>query len=149
MTFDGENIWVANAYENTVTKLRASDGVIVDVIRAGAAPSHLTFDGKNIWVADSGDIGSVGKVSKFLARSGAFKGQFTVDDDPTALTSDGSHIWVNCFNHSTVVELRIKDGSVVGVYQLRKGLYDILFDGTNIWVTNSADNKVTRINPAR
>ena len=145
ITFDGENIWIANTFDGTVTKLRASDGVIVDVIRAGQSPTHVLFDGVNIWVADSGLDVSGKKLTKLLARNGAFQGQFTVDGGPGAMATDGSRIWVNCVRHSTIVGVRIKDGVVTSMYQLRKGLSDNLFDGTSIWVTNSADDKVTKI----
>lgn len=148
MTFDGENIWVANDFDRTVTKVRASDGAIQDVIRAGKYPTNVLFDGVNIWIADSGLSISGNKVTKLLARNGRFQGQFTVDDGPGAMTSDGTHLWVSCFKHDTVVELGIKDGSLTAVYELRKGLYDILFDGSSIWVTNSGDDKVTKITPA-
>jgi hypothetical protein len=117
----------------------------VDVIRAGQYPTHVLFDGINIWVADSGLDVSGNKLTKLLARNGAFQGQFTVDGGPGGMATDGSRIWVNCVRHSTLVALRIKDGSVTSLHQLRKGLSDILFDGTSVWVTNFADDKVTKI----
>ena len=147
--FDGENIWVANDYDGTVTKM-ASDGTIEAVYRAGRYPTNLLFDGKNIWIADSGIDASGTKVTKLLARNGRFMGQFTVDEGPSAMASDGLHIWVTCFKHDTVVELRIKDGSVVNKLELRKGLDYILFDGSSIWVTNSPNDKITKISqPSR
>jgi len=50
MAFDGSNIWVANSGENTVTKLRASDGVCVGTctFSVGTTPNFLAFDGANI-----------------------------------------------------------------------------------------------------
>src|ERR1700728_86679 len=52
LAFDGANIWVANALEDTVTKVRAADGANLGTFSAGGVPTALAFDGSNIWVAD-------------------------------------------------------------------------------------------------
>ena len=54
IAFDGTNVWVVNTGSNTVTKLRASDGVNLGSIPVGIAPKGIAFDGTNIWVANSG-----------------------------------------------------------------------------------------------
>ena len=48
-----------------------------------------------------------------------------------------------------LTELRLKDGSLVRLYHVRRGPADILFDGANIWVSNSGDNVVTKISRDR
>jgi DNA-binding beta-propeller fold protein YncE len=51
LAFDGTNIWVANSSENTVSKLGASDGSLVETFSTGgSAPQAISFDGVNIWV---------------------------------------------------------------------------------------------------
>src|SRR6188472_1553643 len=52
LAFDGTNIWATNAQDDYVTKLRASDGTILDTFDVGRGPSGITFDGTNIWVAN-------------------------------------------------------------------------------------------------
>src|SRR5436190_5291202 len=49
---DGANIWVTNDFVNTVTKLRASDGVILGTFDVGVNPRYITFDGTNIWIGN-------------------------------------------------------------------------------------------------
>jgi DNA-binding beta-propeller fold protein YncE len=52
-TFDGTNIWVANAsFNGNVTKLRASDGTTLGTFAVGSGPMGIAFDGANIWVAN-------------------------------------------------------------------------------------------------
>src|ERR1700736_3546180 len=51
VAFDGANIWVANFSDNTVTKLRASDGSNLGTFAVGNFPVGVAFDGANIWVA--------------------------------------------------------------------------------------------------
>ena len=51
IAFDGANIWV-KFDSNTVTKLRASDGVVLGTYAVGGAPYGIAFDGVNIWVSN-------------------------------------------------------------------------------------------------
>ena len=59
-TFDGNNVWVANFGDNTVTKLRTSDGTVLGTYTTGPGPCGIAFDGANIWVANR----AAGTVSK-------------------------------------------------------------------------------------
>jgi len=52
--FDGVNIWVANLYDATVTKLRASDGSEAGTYTVGSSPWGVAFDGACIWVVNNG-----------------------------------------------------------------------------------------------
>ena len=49
----GPYVWVASNGADRVTKLRASDGMVVGSFRAGRHPSGLAFDGSSIWVSNS------------------------------------------------------------------------------------------------
>jgi len=60
VAFDGANIWVTNTGNNTITELRASDGVILGTFRTGNFPIDAAFDGANIWTANENN----GNVSK-------------------------------------------------------------------------------------
>ncbi|HMA28846.1 MAG TPA: hypothetical protein VKS23_03205 [Thermoanaerobaculia bacterium] len=51
---DGTNIWVANAASNTVTKLRKTDGGVLETYIVGKMPIGVAFDGANIGVANGG-----------------------------------------------------------------------------------------------
>lgn len=53
--FDGNAIWVCNANDNTLSKLRISDGAILATAQTGHSPMGMAFDGVNVWVANIGD----------------------------------------------------------------------------------------------
>jgi len=55
VAFDGANIWVTNQVDNTVSKLRASDGINLGTFATGTDPIDLAFDGNNIWVTNALD----------------------------------------------------------------------------------------------
>lgn len=60
IAFDGANMWVTGL-SGQFTKLRASDGVILEVFSTPASGFGVAFDGANMWVAN----GFNGTVSKF------------------------------------------------------------------------------------
>jgi DNA-binding beta-propeller fold protein YncE len=66
IAFDGANIWVANggSTSNSVTKLRASDGVLQGTFPVGATPQAVAFDGANMWVTN-GSSNNVVKLPVF------------------------------------------------------------------------------------
>jgi YVTN family beta-propeller protein len=49
---DGTNVFVANQFSDTVTKLRASDGSVVGTFSVGHRPVAVAFDGAFFWVAN-------------------------------------------------------------------------------------------------
>ncbi len=53
--FDGLSIWVASNGINAVTRLRPSDGAVLERFRTGIGPFGVAFDGAAIWVANFGE----------------------------------------------------------------------------------------------
>jgi hypothetical protein len=53
VAFDGANIWVGGV--NTVSELRASDGVLLGTFTVGQQPAAMIFDGANLWLANVND----------------------------------------------------------------------------------------------
>jgi len=139
--FDGANIWVANEYDGTVTKLTASSGSLVGTYSVGDYPSAVCFDGANIWVANYSDD----TMTKLTASSGSLVGTYSVGDGPRAVCFDGANIWVANRDDDTVTKLRASDGSLVGTYNVGSTPWGVAFDGANIWVTNALDDTVTKL----
>jgi hypothetical protein len=48
IVFDGANLWVTGIFENTITKVRASDGATLGAFAVGAYPNSAAFDGASI-----------------------------------------------------------------------------------------------------
>ena len=90
LAFDGENIWVTNNLGGSVTKMRASDGVILGTFPVGIGPYSIVFDGEHMWVGN----GTANTVTELRASNGAILGTFAVGTNPIALMFDGSNIWV-------------------------------------------------------
>src|SRR5689334_561748 len=103
LAFDGANIWCTNFDDNTVTKLRASDGVIQGTFPVGDFPLFLTFDGANIWVANSSGSPTV---TKLRASDGELLGTFSAGpSNPSGIAWDGANIWVTNTSVGRVTKL--------------------------------------------
>ena len=85
--FDGANVWVTNLLDNTVSKLRASDGINLGNFPTGKFPWVIAFDGSSIWVASNGIPGNT--VTKLRASDGAALGTFTVGNSAFGVAFDG------------------------------------------------------------
>src|SRR5262249_45101633 len=85
LVFDGANIWVTNQNDNTVTKLRASDGTNLGTFPVGRVPIWITFDGANIWVSNH----LSDNVTKLRASDGVVLGTFDVGSAPQGIAYDG------------------------------------------------------------
>ena len=140
MTFDGSNLWVVNINGNSISKIRASDGTVLNTFPAGAGPQHAAFDGTNIWITD---FTTSNNVQKMRASDGVIIGTFSVPTFPSAIVYDGANLWIQ--NGNNVTKLRASDGAVLGTFAVGNFPLRIVFDGANVWVANFASSNVTKI----
>jgi len=107
ITFDGTYIWVANRGDDTVTKLRTSDGALIGTYNAGNmdtlgyAPGGIAFDGEYIWVANQAS----NSVTKLRASDGVLIGTYATGVAPMGIAFDGANIWVTDSGSDTVSKL--------------------------------------------
>jgi hypothetical protein len=138
VAFDGANIWVTNANNSTVTKLRPSDGAVLGVFGPlQAGPQAMAFDGANIWVYGQ-------FLDKVRASDGALLGGGQ-GSGPGDILFDGTNIWVTCSACDTGAITKIRPSDGVGLASFFLGPSDggrrhangLVFDGANLWVTLS------------
>ena len=55
LSYDGANMWIVNALNDNVTKLKASDGSFVGTYNVGTNPMDICFDGTNMCSAAKAD----------------------------------------------------------------------------------------------
>jgi hypothetical protein len=151
LAYDGENIWVANESDGTVTKLLATDGSNRGTFKVGEPQDvlALAYDGNGcIWVSAMGS----NAVTKLLASDGSIQGTFPVNL-PIALASDGTYIWIvsTVFSppRGVCVRLLAADGSPQGTFSISGGSdtqYGLAYDGNGcIWVANTGGGNVNKL----
>jgi len=130
LAFDGANMWVSNNGDNTVTKLRASDGKKLGEFAVGQVPFNAAFDGEAIWVTNTQGA----SVTKLRASDGKVLGTFPDNGAPAGIVFDGTYVWVA--NFDTVTRFK-RDGTQAGTFKVARGLLTLAFDGADIWVPNN------------
>jgi len=147
MLFDGDHVWTANRFTNTVTKIRASDGAPLGDFAVGSEPRALAFDGRHVWVGNySGQT-----LTKLRAYDGAVMDTVNLGTRIDDVEFDGTNIWVAHGNMSgTVSKVRPSDGAVLASYSSGGACaIGLEFDGTNLWIANwCGGGIVTKMDPA-
>ncbi len=110
---DGTSLWVASQFQNTVTRVRASDGKTLETVSVGSQPVAVLADPSGIWVANLGDD----TVTQLSPGDGSVLGTFPVGHGPGGLVSAGNNIWVLNRNDSTVTKLS-RDGATLATYRV-------------------------------
>ncbi len=141
VAFDGASIWVTNQIDNTVSKLRASDGAILGTFPSGTTPAGVAFDGANVWVTNI----SRNTISKLRASDGASLGTFPTGTLPSGVAFDGTNIWVVNELDNNVYKLRASDGARLGIFSVGPQPVGVAFDGASLWVTNENGNTVSKL----
>jgi hypothetical protein len=139
ITYDGDNMLVAEADKNVVIKITPS-GVMTTYCQTGRGPVGIAFDKGNVYTANEGD-NSVTKITP----SGMIT-TYQVGKYPVGITCDGQNIWT--VNESDNSVTKITPSGVITTYQVGNDPADITCDGQNIWTVNSLDNSVTKITPS-
>jgi hypothetical protein len=93
--FDGENIWVPNFLDSSITVVQASSGKVVatilpDGINNLSGPEQASFDGERIIVTNH--VGS--SITLFKAADLSVIGSIFFSVPPYGVCSDGSRFWI-------------------------------------------------------
>lgn len=137
---DGENVWVTDEANATVTRVRAADGSRIATGPVGAQPVAVALDGHNLWVANLGD----GTVSKLNAGDCTLVGTYPVGPAPAAIAVGTDKVWVSNSGADTVTTLRSSDGAMEGTIVVGTSPGGIAYDGTSLWVVSQADGTVAK-----
>ncbi len=94
--FDGENIWVPNSLDNSITVVQASTGkVVATIVSDGtnklSGPEQASFDGERILVTNHGPKPGI-TIFKAADLSVITSAAFVVA--PYGVCSDGKHFWL-------------------------------------------------------
>jgi DNA-binding beta-propeller fold protein YncE len=104
--FDGHNIWVPNLSGNSLTVVRASDGLVLKTFSAGNGdqngmnqPTTAAFDGQRILVTNQ-----AGGLSLFQATTLSPIGFFATTGmaNPYGACSDGASFWVSFYGSGKI-----------------------------------------------
>lgn len=87
---DGANIYVSNSFGETITKLRAIDGVLLNTFHIEGNPEGIAYGAGSLWVATELD----NQLTRLNPEDGTVEETFHVPELPFDVLFDGVGIWV-------------------------------------------------------
>lgn len=140
ITFDGFNLWTANALAGSVSRINPNSGAVTSFSGFNLARG-IIYDGANIWVTDEND-NNIRKVDK---TTGAILLSINLGGNPEVPVYDGANIWVPNFELASVTVIKASTGTVLAT--LTGNNLDhpthAAFDGERILVTNRDNGSVS------
>jgi hypothetical protein len=145
---DGEDLWVANNGDGTVTRVHASDLRVLGTWTGAASAIAVLVTSRGIVVAGNTSPGSLYIIDPVGSPGAVTTLSSTLGNLPQDITTDGSNVWT-----ANAGGLVPGSGSVSKVpsfipANITAGFSQpvgILFDGTNVWVTDAGDNKLKKL----
>lgn len=151
---DGADLWVADSVSETVSRVRASDGRLLDTW-TGAADAAGVLVGPLGSVFATGEIGFVGQLYRINPAQPA--GAVTtvasnVGIKPAGIAFDGARIWtantggpgsVSIVTPGATIPWSVN--TVIGGFSSPTG---ILYDAANVWVTDQTAGTLLKLDSA-
>ncbi|MBN1159545.1 MAG: glutaminyl-peptide cyclotransferase, partial [Bacteroidales bacterium] len=147
LTFDGQDLWVADYKTDIIYKIDPVSGEVLHQIPSpGFWPTGLAWDGKNLWNVDR----EQDKIFRIDPEDGTIL--WTIDTpcaDPDGMTWDGTTLWLGDAGDNTIIKIDLCDGTAVktlnGPAQSVNGL---AFDGRYLWSSDRNLDEIYMIDPA-
>lgn len=147
LTFDGENLWLADNYMDKIYKISPETGLILKSFESpGHHPEGLAWDGKYLWHIDSGERlmyrldPETGKALSILESNSR---------NPRDLAWDGEYVWIADYRSDILLKVSPEDGMMVQNFPSPVGEpAGLAFDGKYLWVTDRSEDRLYLVNPA-
>ena len=145
---DGESVWVANFFDNTVARLTATScdnspdpcGHTGDLYGVSDLPVALAHDGSSLWIASA--LGQT--LTEMDPSSGEERGLYPLPNVPSTLLSADGHLWTANELAGTVTKIDTS-GSVIGDYAVQSAPRGLIWDGESIWIASEQDQLLARM----
>lgn len=150
LQFDGQAMWVANYFDDSLSKLTASActaspedcGLSLGTFPVDSLPSSMAFDGTRVWVTSS--LGQT--LSALNPASGAVEVTHQLSHVPTALLWAEPSLWIANEIAGTVSKVSV-DGEILADIDVGEGPIALTTDGTSLWVILKGDHALIRMDP--
>jgi hypothetical protein len=141
---DGADIWVVNNTSETVSRVRASDGKLLDTWTGATSAWAVLVAMGRVFVTGLANPGTLYVIDP-AAAGGPIGSPVTsaLGDSPAGVAFDGSKIWTA--NTDSVSIVTPGTWSVTPAATGAVSPADILFDGANIWISDGSNNTLKKL----
>ena len=147
---DGTDIWVPNTFANTLSRVRASDGKVLDTWTGISNAYAVLIALGKVWVTTFTQPGRLYQIDPTLP-GGAVGAPFAnnLGNSSTAIAFDGQKIWIA--NSAPPGAISIVTPNPFNVTNITTGFnapVGMIYDGTNMWVADAGDGKLKKLDSA-
>src|SRR5262245_57194515 len=138
---DGADLWVSDHGLDVIVRVRASDGRVLETWTSGLNPAGILVATGRVFAAGNLTPGKLYMIDPSAAAGLVTSVATNLGTFPQALAYDGARIWSGDFGGSVSI---ITPGNalpwtVTTVTTGFSGVSGTIFDGFNVWVTDSSD----------
>jgi hypothetical protein len=143
---DGADLWVANLWGDTVSRVRACDGKLLETWNGATAASAVAVARGRVYVTGSTNPnGQLYEINPTQVAANVTLIANTLGASPGAITFDGYHLWTA--NSSGSVSRIDPVGGFVDTFTVGFGIpKGIVYDGANIWITDISADTLLKLN---
>jgi DNA-binding beta-propeller fold protein YncE len=144
LNFDGTDLWVINESNFTVMRVSTGDGKLLATWTGATFPRGILTAMGKVFIAGGADPGSLYIVDPTQPAGAVTTLTGSLGASPVHLAFDGSRIWTA--NNGSVSIITLNPVTVTTVTTGFSQLYGILYDGSNIWVTDLFNHTLLKLN---
>lgn len=142
--FDGSDLWVANFADGTVSRVKASDGRVIETwTGAGGALGVLVAMGK-VFVTGQSSPGKLYQIDPSQGVGAVTTVTSSLGNSTIGIAFDGQRIWTANLGGSVSI-VTLNPLNVNTVTTGFGGCTGLVYDGANIWVTNNGDSSIKKL----
>src|SRR6185369_784023 len=152
---DGEDLWVANSTDNTVSRVHASDGRLLGTWTGATSPFGVLSALGRVFATGQGTPGRVFRIDPTQPAGAVTTVASSLGKNPTGIAFDGTRIWT-ANNLTTIVGLEVSivtpkatlPWTVTNVNADGGSLVGMLYDGAHMWATNPTAGTLIELDAA-
>jgi YVTN family beta-propeller protein len=137
---DGSDVWTSNTAGGSVSRVRASDGKLLETWTGATSPEGLLAVTGRVFVAGNASPGKLYRIDPTQPAGLVTTVATNLGNNPIGIAYDGALIWTanDSGSVSIVTPGPTVPWSAATVSVGFSSLHGVLYDGANIWVTDLA-----------
>ncbi|HET7725869.1 MAG TPA: hypothetical protein VFK54_00960 [Candidatus Limnocylindrales bacterium] len=152
---DGDNVYVSNWYDNSVSRISASTNAVTAtipvVLTGNAGPQVIAVAAGSLWVAttewDASNNPLPGSLVRIDPATGAALATLPIGEDAASIAVSPGYVWVRGVGGS-ILKIDVATNQVVATISTSGRPYGLAYGEGAIWVSSPNESKVHRIDPA-
>ncbi len=139
---DADSVWIANALDDTVSRIDAESGQVA-TIDVGGEPAGVATGAGFAWIADA----TAGTVDQLDPDANRIVGSLEVGNGPRGVAVAFGAVWVLAAVDGEVVRIDLARGEVTDRIPVGSRPTAIAAGAGSLWVTDEAAGTVVRVEP--